>query len=218
MYDIEELEKKWLKYRRRKIIVVASSAILATSIIGGVSYLIVANSKSKPTTAHQVPKDEDIIVKREKKTPSSITPEVPSMERSSYKRSSYAQSGFDNGVVEPPKQTHKKINMIITEPKSGSVIKEIEDRFESTKSYDDAIYLAQYYYNKKNYKKAEYWAMQANIVDSIPEESWIIFAKAKAKSGHRVEALKVLEAYYNKTGSTNALELIDKNKKNENFQ
>ena len=218
MYDIEELEKKWLKYRRRKIIVVASSAILATSIIGGVSYLIVANSKSKSTTAHQVPKDEDIIVKREKKTPSSITPEVPSMEQSSYKRSSYAKSSFDNGVVEPPKQTHKKINMIITEPKSGSVIKEIEDRFESTKSYDDAIYLAQYYYNKKNYKKAEYWAMQANIVDSIPEESWIIFAKAKAKSGHRVEALKVLEAYYNKTGSTNALELIDAIRKNENFQ
>lgn len=217
MYDIEELEKKWLKYRRRKIIVVASSAILATSIIGGVSYLIVANSKSKPTTAHQVPKDEDIIVKREKKTPSSITPEVPSMEQSSYKRSSYAQSGFDNGVVEPPKQTHKKINMIITEPKSGSVIKEIEDRFESTKSYDDAIYLAQYYYNKKNYKKAEYWAMQANIVDSIPEESWIIFAKAKAKSGHRVEALKVLEAYYNKTGSTNALDLIDTIRKNKSF-
>ena len=235
MYDIEELEKKWLRYRRRKIIVVASSAILVSSIIGGVSYLAFTSGGNDKVDdvaqikRQKIAKDEDIVVKRKKEAIKTMNSEVPSMrsETGSNQRDydvidtpikrTEANRGIDSSVVQ--QQTHKvpKLNMIISEPESGSVIKEIENRFRTSKNYDDAIYLAEYYYSHKNYKKAEYWAMQANIVDSIPEESWIIFAKAKAKSGHRVEALKVLEAYYNKTGSTNALDLIDTIRKNKNF-
>ncbi len=237
MYDIEELEKKWLRYRRRKIIVIASSVILVTSIIGGVSYLVFTlGSGSKADDSiqikkHKIATDKDIIVKREEPI-HTINSEVPSMQsRTNGVDSTQKQYDVVNtpmrgrekdGVIESSEvisQARKvpKLNMIISEPESGSVIKEIEDRFRTSRNYDDAIYLAEYYYSHKNYKKAEYWAMQANIVDSIPEESWMIFAKAKVKSGHRVEALKVLEAYYNKTGSTNALDLIDTIRKNKSF-
>ena len=237
MYDIEELEKKWLRYRRRKIIVIASSVILVTSIIGGVSYLVFTlGSSSKEDDSiqikkHKIATDKDIIVKREEPI-HTINSEVPSMQsRTNGVDSTQKQYDVVNtpirgrekdGVIESSEvisQARKvpKLNMIISEPESGSVIKEIEDRFRTSRNYDDAIYLAEYYYSHKNYKKAEYWAMQANIVDSIPEESWMIFAKAKVKSGHRVEALKVLEAYYNKTGSTNALDLIDTIRKNKSF-
>ncbi len=230
MYDIEELEKKWLRYRRRKMIVVASSAILASSIIGGLSYLAFNSGNganiddSAQIKKHKIAKDEDIVVKRKDEAVKSMNTEVPSMKNMEKEQVSGTNNKTDTIENNSPEKSldntaehNSKLNMVISEPKSGSVIREIEKRFSGSKSYDDAIYLADYYYGKKNFKKAEYWAMQANIVDSIPEESWIIFAKAKVKSGHRVEALKVLEAYYNKTGSTNALELIDTIRKNKKF-
>ena len=230
MYDIEELEKKWLKYRRRKLIIVTSSIVLAASVIGGVSYLVFnTESSNKPQEVNRIkkqhiPKDEDIVVNRKEKPLKSMNTEVPSMKKGENDTVSAGTPEINtpenNSPVESETKAvehNPKLNMVISEPKSGSVIKEIEKRFSESKSYDDAIYLAEYYYGKNNFKKAEYWAMQANIVDSIPEESWIIFAKAKVKSGHRVEALKVLEAYYNKTGSTNALKLIDTIRKNKKF-
>ena len=238
MYDIEELEKKWLRYRRRKIVVIASSAILASSIIGGVSYLVFNSGSdgniddTAQINKHKIAKDEDIVVNRKREAIQTMNSEVPSMRSGTSVRDggekqydvvdtpirrSTGSNGVESSIGQQQRRKVPKLNMIISEPESGSVIKEIEDRFRSSKNYDDAIYLAEYYYSHKNYKKAEYWAMQANIVDSIPEESWIIFAKAKVKSGHRVEALKVLEAYYNKTGSTNALDLIDTIRKNKSF-
>ena len=230
MYDIEELEKKWLKYRRRKLIIAGSSIVLATSIIGGVSYLVFnteSNNYSEEVNSvkkQHIAKDEDVVVKRKDEPAKSMNTEVPSMKKMEKEKVSVTKSEIDttenNSPEKPLDNTavhNPKLNMVISEPKSGSVIKDIEKRCSESKSYDDAIYLAEYYYGKNNFKKAEYWAMQANIVDSIPEDSWILFAKAKVKSGHRVEALKVLEAYYNKTGSTNALELIDTIRKNKKF-
>jgi len=97
------------------------------------------------------------------------------------------------------------------------VVKEIEARFPDTRDYDDAIYLAKYYYGKHQYSKAENWAMQANSIDSTQEESWIIYAKAKAKRGHRAAALRILQAYYDQTGSLRAKMLIDRIRKGKKF-
>ncbi len=228
MYDIEELEKKWLKYRRRKLTIIASSVIFTISLVGGISYFILNSSrgdklqKTEVVKKDTVSKDEDIIVKRKDKRAEGMNVEVPSMKKDETQKS----ASFDNEEMASTAQSETetratkpkpKLDIVISEPKNRSVIKEIQKRFQESKNYDDAIYLAEYYYSRKDYKKAGYWAMQANIVDSIPEDSWMIFAKAKAKSGHRVEALKVLNAYYNKTGSTNALELIDTIRKNKNF-
>jgi len=224
MYDIDELERKWIKYKRRKITVYLSVAILSLSVVGGTVYLItffnnkknikeqiVQESSIKHTN---IKKDKDIIIKREATKLNKDTTFVSNREPISQQ------------TIEQPKvlttnntnyQKPKKINLIIKDPQNGDIVKEIESRFKQSKSYDDAIYLAEYYYSQKNYKKAEYWAMQANIINSLPEESWLIFAKSKVKTGHRVEALKVLQAYYDKTGSTRALDLIDLIRKNGQF-
>jgi len=224
MYDIDELERKWIKYKRRKITVYLSVAILSLSVVGGTVYLItffnnkknikeqiVQESSIKHTN---IKKDKDIIIKREATKLNKDTTFVSNREPISQQ------------TIEQPKvlttnntnyQKPKKINLIIKDPQNGDIVKEIESRFKQSKSYDDAIYLAEYYYSQKNYKKAEYWAMQANIINSLPEESWLIFAKSKVKTGHRVEALKVLQAYYDKTGSTRVLDLIDLIRKNGQF-
>ena len=79
------------------------------------------------------------------------------------------------------------------------------------------MYLAKYYYGKKKYKKAEYWAMQANSIDSTKEDSWIVFGKAKAKQGHRTDALRVLQAYYDRSGSMRVKELIHRIRKGKPY-
>ncbi len=84
---------------------------------------------------------------------------------------------------------------------NSTVIKRIESRFEDTKDYDDAMFLAKYYYSKGRYRKSEYWSMQANLIDSSKEDSWIIFSKSQAKQGKRADALRVLQAYFDRTGS-----------------
>ena len=231
MYDIDELERKWIKYKRRKIAIYLSVAVLGISITGGAVYLVayLKNKKdnteivSKHNSTSHTERDKDIIVKRSEKKIQNMQTEVPSMHNQQ-------QTSVAEENIEQPKvlahnnmnnnlnyQKPKKINLIIRDPQNEDIVKEIENRFAQSKSYNDAIYLAEYYYSRNNYKKAEYWAMQANIINSLPEESWLIFAKSKVKSGHRVEALKVLQAYYDKTGSTNVLELIDLIRKNGKF-
>ncbi len=107
-----------------------------------------------------------------------------------------------NGVVIPQKS--------VQEIQDQEKIAEIEDRFKATQDPKDSLYIAKYYYKKGDYKKAETWAINTNNIDGDIEESWIIFAKARAKQGFRVDAIKVLQSYYDETKSPKAKELLDK--------
>ncbi len=113
--------------------------------------------------------------------------------------------------------TKKKIELKVVDANSSTIIKEIKSRFPETKDYNDAIYLARYYYKKHQYKKAAKWAMNANVVDNSAEESWLIYAKAEAKRGYRAQALRILQNYYDRSGSESAKILIDKIRKGEAF-
>ena len=59
--------------------------------------------------------------------------------------------------------------------------------------------------------------MNANVVDNSAEESWLIYAKAEAKRGYRAQALRILQNYYDRSGSESAKILIDKIRKGEAF-
>jgi len=108
----------------------------------------------------------------------------------------------------------KKLHIeVIDVSKKKSSFKEIEKRFRMGHDIDDSLFLAKSYYQRKNYKKAEYWALQTNKVNENIEESWLIFAKAKAKQGHKNEAIRILNAYINRTHSIEAKVLLDKIKK-----
>ncbi len=123
------------------------------------------------------------------------------------------ESNIDN----TPKEKKHKMDLTIITPNSKKIIVGIEKRFRATRSYDDALYLANYYYERKLYSKAAYWSLQANIIDSDGEESWLLFAKAKAKLGKRAEAIKVLKAYYEKSASPDARALMDDIRKGTKF-
>ena len=103
----------------------------------------------------------------------------------------------------------RHVNIEVTTRKSDVSAQEIEKRFRFARDKDDALFLAQYYYDKKAYKQALRWALETNKLDSDIEESWLIFGRAKARLGQRIEAIRVLQAYYDRTGSPRAQKLLD---------
>jgi len=107
-------------------------------------------------------------------------------------------------VVTPPRKT-KKMNFTST---STNYIELMKQKFAKSNSPRDALLLANTYYKKNNYTEAEQWALSANKLNNSLEESWLLFAKSKAKLGKKKEALKILVSYYKKSNSIKAKRLI----------
>ena len=101
----------------------------------------------------------------------------------------------------------KKINFKSTNSNYMPIMKR---KFEQNKNPREAILIAKAYYHAGNYIESEKWALTANNLDKENSESWLLFAKSKAKLGKRKEALKVLSTYYKKSKSPEVRELIDK--------
>ena len=126
--------------------------------------------------------------------------------------------GFDK--KEKEKVLKKYGDILDITPSSTNIdpiVEEYTQRFEDNKDPLDALYLAKYFYKKGKYEQAEIWAANANNIDGELEDSWIIFAKAKAKQGHRVEAIKILQEYYDSTKSLRAKKLLGKLRRNKPF-
>lgn len=113
-------------------------------------------------------------------------------------------------TVEKPR---KKMHLNIIESSSVNAYKDVAKRFTQSHDTDDSLFLAKSYYRKGNYKKAEYWALQTNKVNSNIEESWLIFVKSKVKLGHKNEAKNILMDYIKKSNSAEAKSLLHKIKK-----
>jgi len=217
MYEIDSLEKKWEKYRRKKMLfpVILSTSALFVLIFA--AYFL-PNLINKDNIKHIEKKSVKII--SQKNTPqvsklNNLSIEVPSLKPD--KKIKVGQIIFNDSTVAPV--IHKKKNLLIqiTERSKSAIPIDIERRFSYTKEKDDALFLARYYYDKRLYSKAEKWALETNKIDSNIEESWLIFAKAKAKRSQRIEALKILQTYYNETQSTKARTLIDSIRRGNDF-
>jgi len=234
MYDIAELEKKWQRYHSKRLMmrILIGLAIL---IVLAIPFIYVSY-KSVPGLKHEkalsAPGDKnqseahERVAESDRGDSAMLKPEVPSFSKeTSGPKSSRRKTGMKisisnqggQAIAEGETAEEKKIRLEMVEAKNRQVIKEIEARFPATRDYEDAMYLAKYYYGKRQYRKAEYWALQANTIDSSKEESWLIFGKSKAKQGRRADALRVLQAYYDRSGSTHVKELIDRIRKGKPY-
>jgi tetratricopeptide (TPR) repeat protein len=225
MGEIEELEKKWRRYKIKKFL----SWIV---YLGGVVVILLV----APIAYNSINSYLEQLEKKENKTPTT-QPEVIAPKEPVAKKDIPVPEEVASIKPEKKKHVRPKLNIIVSnEPINGddpsisangiefdktvdndTLARTIEARFQDTKDYDDAMFLAKYYYAKGSYKKAENWAMQANSIDSSKEESWIIFAKSKAKQGRRADALRVLQAYFDRTGSMRVKNLIDKIRRGKRF-
>jgi len=110
--------------------------------------------------------------------------------------------------VEP--HVTKKINFQTT---TINYIETMKKKFIKSKNPRDAILISKALYKKRNYAKAEAWALTANKLSKNLEESWLLFAKSKAKQGKKQEAINILASYYQKSKSAKAKGLIEQIKR-----
>lgn len=74
----------------------------------------------------------------------------------------------------------------------------IEDwisKYENKKSYTLAIYISNYFYKKKDYRRAGIWAKRANKLDKTQEKAWIIYAKSVYALGKKKKAKDILKLF-----------------------
>jgi tetratricopeptide (TPR) repeat protein len=233
MSDIKSLEEQWRRYRRKRLSKVLLAVLGLLVVLGTpLGYYVgkgrdasqkkeisLADNRTAPVENDLANKNTAIPVPAPLKTREAPESKAGVQGTQSKKKDMVISFSDANGQVEQvtDQPSRKKMELQINDAKSDRIVKEIEKRFPDTQGYDDAIYLARYYYEKHKYAKAEHWAMQANTIDSSQEESWLLYAKSKAKQGHRVSALRILQAYFDQTGSLRAKDLIDRIRRGKKF-
>ncbi len=119
-----------------------------------------------------------------------------------------------NNTIQPTIAKHnpKKQIILISSQKLDKIDYYKEKYFNSGKIIY-ANLISQIFYNEAKYKKSLKWAIIANNIDSLNEESWILFAKDKVKIGQKQDAIKALEAYL-RLNKSKKLSLLLSNIKN----
>jgi tetratricopeptide (TPR) repeat protein len=214
MHDIQKLEAQWRWYKRRQIFrpLFATLGIVATGALVYYAWPILsaklssesAKSDHAANTAAAVPSQNTTI-----QTPLSTKAALPVVPLA--RRGSWEMSFAGAELPKPQSESTgtKQVDIEVQSRKSEHTAKEIEERFRFAKDKDDALFLARFYYDKKQYKEALKWSLETNKLDSDIEESWLLFAQSKAKLGQRKEAIRVLQAYYDRTGSAKSKKLLD---------
>jgi len=235
MYDIKPLEEEWQKYRRKKrkpylvigvLLFLAAGGIAALYYTKGIDILLADRNSTQP----EIEKKEIVFVENKalerlevkkpevsetSENPDEIVEDLPlASDRPIGKKPRVKMNivttempRAKKRVVEEEKP-HKRKYLAIKETSASSAYKEVAARFRETQDTDDSLFLARTYYDVGQYKKAEYWALQTNNVDSTIEESILIFAKSKAKLGHKNEAIRILSKYIKGSDSTEAKILL----------
>ena len=242
MYDIKPLEEKWERYNKKRkrpfyILFFMILTIIGVSVVLKYSDLMPQNMDKNSSMAKIQPTDVLIdkkISKLEVHKEKTADVEIPENEV----KSVMSNPGSDNNPMDPgdvfvdrdesvaktvkstsrpivteKPRSRKKIHFEMIDANSPRAYKEIESRFAFAPDPDDALFLARIYYKNGNYRKAAHWALETNKLNGDIEESWLIFARAKAKTGQKNEAIRVLTQYAKKSNSAEAKKLLKKLKK-----
>ncbi|BAF72623.1 CDC27 family protein [Sulfurovum sp. NBC37-1] len=243
MYDIKPLEEEWEKYRRkkRKPFLIIVFTLLLMGIAAGLLYYMKDRGfigidmnitkkagvdkslvfiENKPLNRLEIEQPLQSIQIQPEEASDEIVEDLPlSSEKTIRKKPRLKMNIVTTEMptikksILQEKKPHKRAYLTITKISGSSAFKEVAKRFRETQDTDDSLFLAKAYYNQGQYKKAEYWALQTNNVNSGIEESILIFAKAKVKLGRKNEAIRVLSKYIKQTDSAKAKVLLEKIKK-----
>jgi tetratricopeptide (TPR) repeat protein len=108
-----------------------------------------------------------------------------------------------------------KLKKIHLTSSSKNYVETMKLKFLKNKNPRDALLLAKVFYKRGAYNESEKWALTANKLDYKQADSWIVFAKSKAKMGQKDEAIKILYTYYKKSKSAKVKAVIEKIKTGE---
>jgi tetratricopeptide (TPR) repeat protein len=230
MYEFDELEKKWLTYKKNKYKKV-STTVAAFAFVAAASalttYLLVSPSKISNTTAEQpqqivakVDKNETAAVLQAAQTmvtPKEIVIISPNEDKTEQFKSFEQKQEQPQPVqqIVQKKEEPKVAPKIFMETKNTGIIETLQERYDKNPNLPTALAISIEYYKTKDYQKALNWAINANALDSKNEKSWILFAKASYKLGKKTDAVNALENFVKTSPSDNAKATLNQIKNNE---
>ena len=183
------------------LLIISILYLLMNANINFKSANLVDNKSEHNKTSNEKP--EDISVKSDKNIKHSEKKTKKNIRKEKMILTAVLDLNISDGNI---KKVSKKNTTKTDENKvfRKNVIKTSENQKEknllSTRnlpSYETCIALSEKYYSEKNYKKALYWAKNANLLNNKKVDSWILSAKALYKLGRKKEAIKILKIYYN---------------------
>ena len=215
MYNIKALEEDWKRYSRRKkrpwyvlfILLIIMIFVIMWFSLSGIKFDFGIPSEKHQehvVSTHQekIYLDGSLQGLEEKKNrqPVDAPMETPNV----------IENNLNTSAGMSPKPIKKLHIEVVEAGRDSQSLKDVAKRFRLGHDTDDSLFLAKSYYKRKNYKKAEYWALQTNKINNNIEDSWLIFVKSKVKQGHRNEAIRILNNYINRTRSVEAKVLLEK--------
>jgi len=226
MYDVDALEKKWKKYKAKKrvpwigaaiLIVLAGLYIFFRAELHSMLGIVPPAEKSvKPSAAFPKGTGTPTVASRPaagiphgnitaRKSGPLHTGRVDVVPEVTEPKPKMKIVFMDEATQTPAPQQKKHV---AKKKKKAPSLQSVEKRFYKTRSYYDSLYLARAYYRKGQYAKAQKWALITNDLNSHVEESWLIFAKSKAKMGQKNEAAAVLRVYIERSNSAKAKKVL----------
>ncbi|MCF6244724.1 MAG: CDC27 family protein [Sulfurovum sp.] len=226
MYDLKPLEEEWKIYHKKKkypLYMGIFSGFLLTTAISTLFYFDMFNKNYLNKNILKVETNHSIALNYNDKTKIEIDKNTSNQHANNTELNTTIKDvenhnpvesivenipildeGRENTNNEKSMKYSKKLNINILESSSLEAYKDVEKRFFKSRDIDDSLFLAKNYYRNAKYKKAEFWSLQTNKINSTIDESWIIFAESKVKLGQKNEAINILTDYVKRTGSEKA--------------
>ncbi len=216
MYELGELEKKWIAYKKQKYKKIAylGASFAAVALLSfGAAYLIFSNksaqnaSPQNNTTKQQPPESQPTVqipmtsaalsAQQPQREIVIISPEEKKDEFKSLEpKIEQNRQDLQAKIVQPAEpqkpQTPPKITI---ETKNGDLIDTLAEKYAKNPDAQTALSLSELLYKRGSYQKALKWAINANSMDPKNEKSWIMFAKSSYKLGRKQDAINALENF-----------------------
>lgn len=243
MYDLNDLEKKWIIYKKqkyKKIGTLGLSFVLVAFASFGLAYFVFApknmtqTQNETNTSAQNIAMRQDInqtqniqpmsnFVPYQYQQPQKeiviISPEEKKEEFKSFQPTEQSQNVAQTTTQQPqqrPAQAKPNTPPKITmETKSVEQIDVLASRYSKNPDAATAISMSEIFYKQGNYQKSLKWAINANALDPKMEKSWILFAKSSYKLGKKQDALSALENFSHTSSSEAVKTTIAQIKNNE---
>ncbi len=232
MYEFDELEKKWLIYKKNKYKKISMTAVAFVSVAVAsalTTYMLVSPAKPQNNTTEQ---PQQIAIKSEKNdtavlqaAQTAVTPKeiviISQNEDKTEQFKSFEQKPEQPQQVQQPipvvqkREEPKVVPKIFMETKNTGITEMLQDRYDKNPNLATALAISIEYYKTKDYQKSLNWAINANALDSKNEKSWIMFAKASYKLGKKTDAVNALENFVKTSPSDSAKATLNQIKNNE---
>ena len=211
MYDIKPLEEDWKKYRQKKMSpwYLGFFSLLVISIV----FLMLFKNKIDLAFLKSYMANTDTVVSVQSEEYQVLL--NGALENIETKQNNQVYQSEENkhkntfvAIPLTDGESKERVHLDIIETNSDVAYEEVEKRFLISQDIDDSLFLAKSYYEKGNYQRAEYWALETNKLDESLEESIFIFVKSKVKLDGKVEAVNMLKHYIKKSDSEEAKNLL----------